>query len=404
MKPPVSDELREIIVALQRAGGRPLLVGGAVRDWLLGNAPKDLDIEVYSMTPEALVDTLRRYGRVDQVGMSFGVIKLRTKRGSEFDFSMPRRESKTGDGHRGFMVQPDPGMSIEEACGRRDFTMNAMAYDFSSEKLLDFYGGREDLLDGVLRHTTSAFTEDPLRVLRGFQFASRFEMNVAAETAELCASIKGTFKHLPKERIWGEWEKWVTKGKDLILGLEYLIHTQWIENFSPLSAEHRPLWDVINETIGDPLQTFAVLCKGLSPLNAGSFLRSIGAVKVGDCKDIDVKVQKIKDAEHETFKIHSVEPHHARRLAVQLHPATVEQFCTFFDAKDSEIAAWARQVGVWTKKPDPIIMGRHLTGLVEPGPRMGKTLKDLYEAQLDGKFSDEAGGLALAKELLSKCQ
>src|SRR5436309_10914542 len=166
-------DLRAMLEAVRRVG-RPRLVGGGVRDWLLGLAPKDFDVEVAGVDFETLQRTLSPFGATDIVGRSFGVIKVRsTASGAEYDFSLPRRESKTGAGHRGFAVAPDPALSDAEAAARRDFTVNAIALDPFSGALIDPHGGQRDLQARVLRHTSAAFGEDPLRVLRAFQLAAR---------------------------------------------------------------------------------------------------------------------------------------------------------------------------------------------------------------------------------------
>src|SRR5882672_11851056 len=153
--------------ALRSASGQPRLVGGCVRDWLLGLEPKDFDVEVYHLDYETLGRVLAPFGPTDFVGRSFGVLKVRLE-GMEYDFSLPRRESKTGAGHRGFAVAPDPTLTESEAAARRDFTVNAIAYDPVEDRILDFHHGTDDLKKKILRHTGPAFIEDPLRVLRAF--------------------------------------------------------------------------------------------------------------------------------------------------------------------------------------------------------------------------------------------
>ncbi|MBN1854502.1 MAG: CCA tRNA nucleotidyltransferase, partial [Pirellulales bacterium] len=145
------------------------LVGGCVRDHLLGKMPKDIDIEVFGLRYDQIADALNHDFRVDVVGQSFGVIKI----DNEIDISLPRSESKCGVGHTGFMVTVDPMMTPRDAAARRDFTINSLAMDFDGQ-IFDFFGGQEDLNRKILRATTAAFQEDPLRVLRGMQFAARF--------------------------------------------------------------------------------------------------------------------------------------------------------------------------------------------------------------------------------------
>src|SRR5262245_44900601 len=153
---------------------RAYLVGGCVRDSLLGIPQKDFDLEVYGVDYETLARQLSAHGRVDLVGKSFGVIKFTGLGGGQWDFSLPRRDSKMSAGHKGFQIEVDPDIDPRTAASRRDFTINALAFDSRTSEYLDFFGGREDLKDRVLRHTSAAFVEDPLRVLRGMQFASRF--------------------------------------------------------------------------------------------------------------------------------------------------------------------------------------------------------------------------------------
>ncbi|MDQ2737917.1 MAG: HD domain-containing protein [Actinomycetota bacterium] len=236
---------RAVTDACERAGGRPLIVGGSVRDALLAaqtgipQQPKDIDIEVYGTDTDSLVAELADVGRVDEVGKSFGVLKVRVGAGSDaedFDVSLPRRDSKTGIGHRGFAVEVDHDLSEVDAFGRRDFTVNAMGWDPATQELVDPYGGSADLADRVLRHTTAAFAEDPLRVLRGVQFAGRFDMIIAPETAELCRELVPAFDELPAERIWGEFAKIATKARRPSRSLQALNETGWEQHFPELAA------------------------------------------------------------------------------------------------------------------------------------------------------------------------
>jgi len=234
-----------ILAAIQAAGGSPLIVGGAVRDALMGAEVKDFDIEVYGLPIDQLSELLAGFGRVDAVGRSFGILKMRTPAGHELDISLPRRESKVGAGHRGFLAAPDPTMTPREAASRRDFTWNALAVTPAGE-LLDFFGGAADLSAGIIRHTTDAFAEDPLRVLRAMQFAARFDMRLAPETAALCRTLLPEAPTLATERIWGEWQKWALKGRKPAAGLRVLGETGWLTLYPELAAlidcPQDPLW------------------------------------------------------------------------------------------------------------------------------------------------------------------
>src|SRR5436190_5217880 len=190
---------------------RAYLVGGCVRDWLLQVPTKDYDIEVFGLGYQDLAQALEQWGKVDFVGRSFGVVKLTLPSRRVYDFSIPRRDSKTAPGHKGFEVRFDPALTPAEAAARRDYTINSLMFDPRSNQLLDFFGGRNDLETRILRHTSAAFPEDPLRVLRGMQFAARFELTAAEETTTLARSIKSTYRELAKERVRDEWFKWAQK-------------------------------------------------------------------------------------------------------------------------------------------------------------------------------------------------
>src|SRR5215831_3954597 len=214
---------------------RGLIVGGSVRDAVLGHEPKDVDLEVYGMNYEDLAAVLRQYGRMDFVGRKFGVIKFWDESGNEVDISIPRRESKTGVGHKEFSTSFDPDMTAREAAARRDFTVNALAWDPLTEELHDYFGGMRDLDRGVLRATSPAFSEDPLRVLRGMQFSARFGMRLEPQTAELCRSLRSEYCHLARERVAEEWMKLAVKGKQPGRLWSYLGEAGWIELYPPLA-------------------------------------------------------------------------------------------------------------------------------------------------------------------------
>lgn len=249
------SELIPVLAALRKVG-RPRIVGGAVRDWLLGLEAKDLDIEVGGASFDDLSRVLAPMGSTDVVGRSFGVIKLRLASGTEYDIALPRRESKTGAGHRGFKVEPDPLLSDAEAAARRDFTVNAIAWDPLAETLIDPHGGQADLSARRLRHTGPAFIEDPLRVLRAMQLAARFDFTLDPTTAALCRSIAPTFAELPVERVWHEWEKWAEKSATPSRGLAVLAETGWLAHFPEIAAlagcpqepEWHPEGDVFTHT------------------------------------------------------------------------------------------------------------------------------------------------------------
>ena len=458
-------DLRAMLEAVRRVG-RPRLVGGGVRDWLLGLAPKDFDLEVAGVDFETLHRALARFGATDVVGRSVGVIKVRsTATGAEYDFSLPRRESKTGAGHRGFAVAPDPALSDAEAAARRDFTVNAIACDPFTGQLIDPHGGQRDLAARVLRHTSAAFVEDPLRVLRGMQLAGRFDFSLAPETASLCRSISNTFSELPVERIWGEWEKWAVKSARPGRGLAVLEESEWLRHFpevaalrgTPQEPEWHPEGDVFKHTqhcldalvalddwknapaarrrmlmfavlahdFGKPATTHRAERRGawrwVSPghESAGGPLSDTFLRRIGAPLDVDPPVRALV--------VHHLAHHHGqthftdtavRRLARKLAPATIDDLAAVMRADSNgrppltspetharidELVARAHTLALSDSAPRPLMYGRHLLALgLKPDPKFKPVLDAAFEAQLDGAFADEAGGLAWLRDFLQK--
>lgn len=179
------------------------LVGGAVRDALLNYPVTERDWVMVGARPEELLEQ-----GYQQVGKDFPVfLHPETKD----EYALARTERKQGHGYTGFAVHYDPGVTLEEDLVRRDLTVNAMAQD-NEGKIIDPYGGQQDLENRVLRHVSDAFVEDPLRVLRTARFAARYHhlgFSVAAETLSLMTEIvrQRELEHLPAERIWIELDR-----------------------------------------------------------------------------------------------------------------------------------------------------------------------------------------------------
>ena len=242
------------------------VVGGSVRDALLGHAPKDLDIEVYRTSLETLVGILAKSGKVDQVGKSFGVLKL-TLGDQIYDFSLPRKDNLLPEGgHKGFSIDIDQHLSPQEAAARRDLTINSLAYNPKTDEILDFHGGLQDLQARTLRHTSAAFSEDPLRVLRVMQFAARFDFDVAPETIGLSRDIKGDYGSLPKERVKEEFAKMLLRGVNIRKGLNFLKDSEWIEHFPELQALDGCPQDREWHPEGDVLQHTGYTCNAMASL------------------------------------------------------------------------------------------------------------------------------------------
>jgi hypothetical protein len=232
----ISQSLNNVLNSMPESW-MPLLIGGCVRDYILGKDYKDIDIEVHNTDIDTLLTFLKDFGSCDIVGKAFGVIKF-TLDGETYDFSVPRRENKVGNGHRDFTISLED-VSFEEAFLRRDLTINAIAFNPKTNQFVDPFNGLNDLKNGIIRATSPAFQEDALRVLRIFQFVSRFGFDVDSNTIQMCKNLKNEFKSLPTERIYEEWQKFVLKGIYAVKAMQFLIDCEWIE-----------FWPELNNMIG----------------------------------------------------------------------------------------------------------------------------------------------------------
>jgi tRNA nucleotidyltransferase (CCA-adding enzyme) len=463
----IPPSLEAILRDLDAAGFRALLVGGAVRDALLGpdrkEIQKDFDVEVYRISYDRLADFLSRYGRVDLVGKSFGVVKLFGLDLPGVDFSIPRRESKTGPHHRGFHATFDESITPGEAASRRDFTINAIAFDPIRGEVLDFFNGQEDLKNRALRATSPAFSEDPLRVLRGMQFACRFDLTVDPATAEMCRSIVDEYSTLARERIAEEFMKWTGSSHPGRI-LQYLTATGWIVHFPEIGAladvPQDPSWhpegDVGTHTmlvvdaaarvaareklVGDDraVLLFSALCHDFAkPATtqlrdrdgrmrwtswgheaAGGPMAQAFLGRIGIKSAIVERVVPL--VEHHL--VHSSigrdpTPRAVRRLAMRLAPASILQLLHLTEADHSgrpplppglpegalRIHRMAIAQAVEHEPQPPLILGRHVLPYFEnrPGKHIGEVTAAALEAQADGAFSTQEEALEWLERYLS---
>lgn len=451
----ISGELAIIIKALFENHAVPVAVGGCVRDHLLGVPPKDVDIEVYGIKLHKLEEVLVGVGSVYAVGKSFGVLKVLVGETS-FDVSLPRVENKIGQGHKGFVVDTEQELTFGEASSRRDFTINAMGINLLSQELLDVHGGMRDLESHTLRHVSSAFSEDPLRVLRGCQFAARLEYDIHEDTLALCHQLKDELKTLPKERIVEEMRKLVM-GIKPSMGLEALRLTGAWELFPELMAlegclqeqEWHPEGDVWIHTkmVADEaakivrrekleqgealLIMLGAICHDLGKPPTTKFeegrWRSKGHESEGELPTRALLskmgfAEAIVDDVVPLVREH-LKPHQLHRVRDEISMSTIRRLASRVSIRRLCLVAeadflgrttqdallghdpsteWLMQIAhslnVALKKPEPILMGRHLLEQgMKPGPKMGEILKDAFEAQLDGEFSDLEGALKWLK-------
>jgi tRNA nucleotidyltransferase (CCA-adding enzyme) len=430
-----------------------MLVGGWVRDYLIGIESKDFDIEVYGLEPARLRSLLESMAPVNTVGEQFSVYKLAfydRARGAdsasdriEIDVSLPRRESKSGRGHRGFVIAGDPGMTIEEAARRRDFTINALLYDPLADEIIDPFGGVSDIEQKILRAVApDTFVEDSLRVLRAVQFAARYEMTIDPQTIALCRTID--LSDLPHERIWGEIEKLLLLARRPSLGLEAALQLGVLDKLfpeiralvgCPQDPRSHPEGDAFTHTslaldeaanliedlpkaksvtvmlatlchdLGKPLVTTiengSVLAPEHDKAGEGPALSIIERLGVYTLAGFDVRAETLALVkEHLTPRKfygggERTTDGDFRRLARRVDIDLlyrVDKACALARGpasatyKQDWFIERARKLGVEQGPPAPLLLGRHLLREgFEPGPRMGRVLDEVYEMQLDGK-------------------
>lgn len=418
-EPDIPGRLLSIAGDIRSAGGRAFLVGGWVRDALLGKDCRDYDIEVYDLTQDELVPILKKYGRTNLVGKAFGVIHLAMK-GLSLDFSFPRTESKVGYGHRGFVVHTDEKLSFKEAALRRDFTINAMGMELPELTLCDPYGGIDDLKKGLLRHVGPAFVEDSLRILRGVQFASRFALTLSPETVELCRTL--TLADLSVERLFEEFKKWLLKPGKPSLGLRAFLDIR-LNEFFPEVFPLRESWEDLGEML-DNMENArrALVAEGNALSESQSMEFAFASFLCGNPETSLKFLERITNESHLLKNVplllgtYSALPlgivsdvPSLRRLAVKLGglkllcllvKATPRKF--YAAAGDAEFPEklWqaAADFDLLDIAPQPYLTGKMLMELgVKPGKQMGEIIKQSFELQLDGKIKNAEDAIAWAK-------
>jgi tRNA nucleotidyltransferase (CCA-adding enzyme) len=447
--------------AIRDAGGRALLVGGCVRDELMGLLPKDWDLEVYGVAPERLREILDQLGPVNVVGEAFTVYKL----GHDFDVSIPRRERKSGRGHRAFVIEGDPGMSVADASSRRDFTINAILKDPLTEEIIDPFAGRRDIEQGVLRAVSvDTFGEDSLRVLRAAQFAARFEFRIEPETVELCRTID--LSDLPAERIWGELEKLLLRAQQPSIGIGWLQALAVLEKLFPeihalIDVPQDPQWHPEGDVF---VHTRLTVVRAREMIDELSYARQVTVMLAALAHDFGKPATtefidgRLRSRGHESagvapseafltrINVHSIDGYNVRgqvialvrehlkpgeffkkrdevtegafrRLARRCEPDLLYRVAKadslgrnapwvprekWYDAEAQEwFIQRARELDVAKCAPDPLLLGRHLLTLgVAPGPRVGEITRAVYEMQLDGRVRTVDEAIAEARKLL----
>ncbi|PYQ93454.1 MAG: polynucleotide adenylyltransferase [Acidobacteria bacterium] len=448
--------VRDIATAVRDAGGRTLIVGGWVRDRLLygpGHEPANVDLEVFGLPGDRLRTVLETFGDVDAVGESFQVYKI-----GAIDVSLPRRDSKAGRGHRGFVVTGDPDLTIAEAARRRDFTINAVSWDPLTGEYFDPYDGRGDLERRLLRVVDpQTFADDSLRVLRAVQLAARFDLTLDGASREMCRQIP--LDDLPPERVWGEFEKLLFARRPSIgfaLAMELGVVARLLPELQALAGcPQEPGWHPEGDVWVHTLQVIDQARTRIDDLPRpqqiavmlGAVCHDLGkpattAVIDGRIRSMDHEEQGVPPASAllERLNVRSIDAYDVRKQVLGLtaqhlkpgswfkvrdevgdgafrrlaHKVDLELLARLAKSDcegrspgrfDCSAMDWfldrARALGVEHRPPVPILLGRHVLALgLTPGPRVGEILKVVYEQQMDGTVTTLDEAIAAAERLL----
>jgi len=456
------DTAVEICRMVKEAGGRAYVAGGAARDiWqnrmsLIPIDVKDIDLEVFGIKSDALVDLLGSKWKLDVVGKAFGVIKLH---GFAIDVCLPRRERQEGQGHKDFSIEADPDMTLLEAASRRDFTINAVSWDPLEDRWEDPFMGREDMQNLTLRPVSERFSEDPLRVLRGMQFIARFGLSPSAECVQVCSRLSQ--EHLPRERIWEEWKKLILRGIHIRKAMDFLLVTGWMERFYPelfalVDSLQHPAWHPEGDVYTHTCLVVEAFTRGVFKdeeeklvLGLAAFCHDLGkpaTAVFGPTKNnpephwtnrghenyiepTERFLARLTNEATIVYQVIRIVKSHMKPMSFARDKADLSAFrrlslvanisqlakMSRFDQggrgstkpPDEEALAWfiaqAEAAKVLYAKPVPLIFGRDLLAAfgLKPGKELGGLLAQLMEKQLAGDFFTKEEGLVLAKTLVS---
>jgi tRNA nucleotidyltransferase (CCA-adding enzyme) len=404
------DELNIIFEKLKDYDIKAIIVGGFVRDSLLGIESKDIDIELYGVTSFThLEDILKEFGNVNVVGKSFGVCKLKFY-DLDLDFSLPRRDNKVDSGHRGFDIKLYSNLDFKTAASRRDFTINAIGYDVEENKLLDPFNGADDLRDKILRAVDlNSFIQDPLRVLRAAQFCARFNLEIEQDLFLTCRDMvsKNMLDELPKERVFEEIKKLLLKSQRPSIGFKLLkefgtdIYTDNLDVVDEIAKQ----LTANNQT--DMVLMLAGLCYNFEQKDTEDFI-----IKLSDEKELLNRVVKLTQSycEIKNIDVDNINDYLLYKLATKVNIEELLILCSsIYFAKNSskvysegeEIYKRAKELNILKEKLPALLGGKELLKFgLEPSPKFSKILDKAYEAQMHGDFKNYDEALLWLREYL----
>jgi len=413
--------LDKIFDKLRVKNAKAIIVGGYIRDTLLGFDSIDIDIEVYNVDSfDELQNILEEFGEINIVGRSFGVCKLKMEN-YDLDFTLPRLDSKVASGHLGFDIKIDKGLNFKDAARRRDFSINAIGFDVESKTILDPFNGLDDLKNKILKMVDAeTFVDDPLRVLRAVGFCSRYNFAMHKELFNLCFNMikQDALHELPKERVYEEIKKILLRSTKPSIGFKLLRELDALKYFKNLSLLTLDDWHLIMEALDrfasnkitnaktNEILMLAILCYRFNKIKTEEFVISLSDDKFL-LKEVLILLQFVpkllklssngannKLSNYDIYKLASL--------------VNIRNLCILNEAlfgTGKAIKLRAKELGVIDKKLRAILMGRDLILLgLEPSTDFSNILDASYEAQMREEFSTRDEALKWLKNYLSNYQ
>ena len=431
----IPQNIIKLAQVVNQSGGTLFVVGGAVRDWVMGQEPIDFDLLMVGVSESDAMKIMNNPQKV------IGNAPVFMWEGNEV--ALARREISTGQGKHAFEFVADETLTIKDDLIRRDFTINAMAWDILNGELIDPFNGVQDIQDKILHPVSEAFKESPERVFRGMSFAGRFDFNVSGSFIQFAKEMKSDFHSIPKEQIWRHFWKGLTKSIKPSRILEVLELTEWDEFFTELNAlrfteqdsEWHPEGNVFKHTkfvldeCDNPIVRLSAICHDLgkpdctiiedgrikSPRHDQHIKPTIKFLDSIGCFEIKIREQVISLVKEHMSHINTVSRRSVRRLSQRIQPATIEMLAELVQADVSgrpalpkhmpknmaRILEIASEEDLSQKPPEVIIKGRHLIDLgMKPSKRFGVILKQCEDAQIDGEFDNLEDGLEFLKSII----
>lgn len=451
-----SADQAAVIAAITVVGGRPMFVGGIVRDTFMGHVSKDVDIEVFWISFNVMMDAIRRCPAVrnaEVTGVKFQVVTVTTKDGETMDVAMPRREVKTGMGDKGFDIHVDPFMTFKEAAERRDFTMNAMMVDCTTGEVFDFFDGMVDIENGIIHAIGPRFAESPDRMIRAGRFAAQKDFRVGEDVVEMCRAMadRGEFKTIFKDKMREEMIK-IAHSRRPSRAFRFFMEARFgvfmpeikMMQFTEQDVRHHPEGNVFEHTMR-VMDEMVRVCDERNVHGEERIIAVFGAV----CHDMGKVVTTVKHADGSITsaghaqsgvaiakafmfnmgfenpkmvdRIGAIVRHHMDGIGVTPSARIVRRMAERFAASGgmtmqdfamiTEADASGRDKGHFTPAAGfeaiaieqacivapqrPMIQGRDcMAAGMKPGPAIGKVTRACVEAQIEGVFTDQAGAIA----------